>query len=498
MTDNNKKFSSLFYNVVTYIGVMISITVASLEVFLFAIDFFDKGRNLYLGLITYLILPGVLIFGLLLIPVGVLWKKSRIDRGLPVIELRRFRIDLSLPHHRNAILVFIIGTSLLILMSIIGAYKAFHYTESVQFCGVLCHEVMHPEYTAYLKSPHGRVKCVDCHIGAGADWYVHSKLSGARQVVKILSHTFAKPIATPVHDLRPAEETCKQCHWPGKFFGTMDFNRTYYPAAGEGAAPWRIRMLLNIGGGENQAYGVHAHMNMDHDIYYAAEDDRRQKITWIKSVDKEGKEIVFVSPKSRWEDTLPPSEKIRKMDCIDCHNRPTHQYAAPYRLINEAMQFGHIDPTIPKIKEKATEALSKEYKTGQEAVNFIEKNMREYYKTKQADYYASHPERIEHAIQTVTGLFSKNIFPEMKTRWDTHPDNIGHLITPGCYRCHDGEHRSSAGRVISRDCKSCHLIVEQGPAGSIEKNIEGLEFRHPPGGEEWKEMNCTDCHTGGA
>src|SRR3989338_999863 len=318
-----KKFSHLFYNVVTYAGVMLSVMVAAVEAFLFALDFFSKGKNLYLGLITYLILPGFLIFGLILIPLGVLWKKSRIDRGLPVIELKRFRVDLSLPHHRNALLVFIVGTSLLILMSVIGAYKAFHYTESVQFCGVLCHQVMHPEYTTYLNSPHGRVKCVECHIGAGADWYVRSKASGARQVIKTLAHTFAKPIATPVSNLRPAEETCEQCHFPGKYFSTMDFKRSYFLTEGENRR-WNIRMLLNVGGGDGQSYGVHAHMNLDQDIYYLAEDVKRQKISWVKSVDKEGHETIFTSPGSKYEGTNPPADLIRKMDCIDCHNRPTH------------------------------------------------------------------------------------------------------------------------------------------------------------------------------
>src|SRR3989338_8384235 len=156
-----KKFSHLFYNVVTYAGVMLSVMVAAVEAFLFALDFFSKGRNLYLGLITYLILPGFLILGLILIPAGVLWKQSRIRRGLPTFELRRFRVDLSLSHHRNALLVFIIGTALLMLMSLVGAYKAFHYTESVQFCGVVCHQVMNPERTAYLKSPHRKIKCVE-------------------------------------------------------------------------------------------------------------------------------------------------------------------------------------------------------------------------------------------------------------------------------------------------------------------------------------------------
>jgi hypothetical protein len=239
-------------------------------------------------------------------------------------------------------------------------------------------------------------------------------------------------------------------------------------------------------------------MNVNNEIFYAAEDERRQNITWIKSVGKDGKEIVYVSPKSKWKNTTPPADRVRKMDCIDCHNRPTHQFSAPYRLINDAMQYGQIDASIPKIKEKAMEALSKQYKTQNEAMTAIETNLREYYKTKQPDYTKANPAKVEGAIKTIVELFSKNMFPEMKARWDTHPDNIGHLVSPGCFRCHDGEHRAVSGQLISKDCKSCHLIVEQGPKGQVEKNIDGLEFKHPAGGEDWKEMNCVDCHTGGA
>ena len=187
------------------------------------------------------------------------------------------------------------------------------------------------------------------------------------------------------------------------------------------------------------------------------------------------------------------------MDCIDCHSRPTHQFRAPYRLLNDAMQFGQLDKTVPGLKEQGMEVLSKKYATGEEAEAGIERTLKEYYATKQAEYLKAHPESVENAIRTVKQLYRDNMFPEMKTRWDTHPDNIGHLISPGCFRCHDGEHRSVEGVTISRDCKACHLIVEQGPAGKTEKNIEGLEFKHPVDiGEDWKESSCNDCHSGGA
>ncbi len=491
-----KKFSPFFYNWITYAGVWLAFFIFLIEAFLFIIDFFAHGHNLYLGLLTYLLLPPFLIIGLVLIPVGALLKRYRVRHGLTQMEPKPLVINPSIPTHRNAIFVFMMGTFIVVAMTLVGAYKAFHYTESVKFCGVLCHEVMSPEFTTYSKSPHGRVKCVDCHIGAGADWYVRSKISGSRQVLKTWTHSYEKPIETPVHDLRPAEETCKQCHFPGKYFSTMDFRRSYFLRTADNQR-WDMRMLLNVGAGEKQGYGVHAHMNVDHDITYAAEDKRRQKITWVKSVDKEGRETIYTVPGSKYEKDPPSPEVIRRMDCIDCHNRPTHQFLAPVRLINESLTDGSLDATLPFIKKKSVELLSKDYASQKNGARSIREGLIDFYRTQHAEVFAAKFESVEHSADRLAELYSKNIFPEMKVRWDTHPDNIGHLVSDGCFRCHGGEHRSTAGKVITRDCKSCHLIIEQGPAGAVEKNIDGLEFRHPDGGEEWKEMNCSDCHTGG-
>lgn len=494
---DKKKFSPYFYNPISYAGVLLAVLVFIIEAFLFAIDFFAHGENLYLGMLTYVALPPVLLFGLLLIPFGAWRRRRQVRKGVRPLHPEPIRIDPSIPAHRNAILVFVVGTSVLLIMSLIGAYKAFQYTESVEFCGLMCHQVMKPEHTAYLNSPHGRVKCVECHIGSGADWYVRSKLSGTRQIFRTILNSYEKPIQTPVANLRPAPETCGECHWPGKFYSTKDFRRTYFLTEGD-PKRWQVRMLLNVGGGEKDAYGVHAHMNVDHDIYYAAEDAKRQKITWVKSVSKDGSETVYTTPDSKFKDTPPAPAQIRKMDCIDCHNRPTHQYAAPYRLVNEGLRKGYLDETLPDIKAKASALLEKEYKTEAEALEAIPAALAEYYRTKHPDVFASKRDAIERSAKYLQEVFAKNMFPEMKARWDRFPDNIGHLVTPGCFRCHDGEHRDTSGsKVITRDCKSCHLIIEQGPEGSLERNLDGVEFKHPLDDDNgWKEMLCSDCHTG--
>ena len=357
---------------------------------------------------------------------------------------------------------------------------------------------MHPQYTVYAQSSHARVKCVDCHIGAGADWYVRSKLSGLRQVYKTISGTYPKPIPNPIQNLRPAAETCEQCHWPEKFYGSIELRKNYFPAAESEYPRWDIRMLVHVGGEGGQGGGIHSHMYINNQIYYAAEDEKRQKITWIKSVDGQGKETVYTSDDSLFKDKEPSPELIRKMDCMDCHNRPAHRFQAPFRLVDNAISAGEIDPKIPLIKEKAMEALSANYHSQNEALEAIRKNLTNYYEKEQSEFYKESKQAVETAVNEIVALYQNNFFPKMHTRWDVYPENIGHLISPGCFRCHDGSHKSSEGKTISRDCNICHTIIEQGPPGSVTKSTDGLEFRHPfnDGDDSWKEMNCSDCHTG--
>lgn len=491
------KYSRYFYNPLTYTGVVLALLFFIIECFLFGLDYLDKGSNVYLGIFTYIILPPFIILGLILIPTGALLKKRRRDKGLPESQVTKFQIDLTNPQHRNAFFVFLIGTSVLLVMTAIGSYKAYHHTESVLFCGVTCHGVMTPQYTTYQHSPHARVKCVDCHIGEGPDWYVRYKLEGARQLYHFVKNDYARPITIPVKTLRPPTDTCERCHWPEKFYGAKEIKKSYYSTEDPEAKNWILRMLIKVGGNNEHNEGIHAHMNMNTDVYYVAEDDGRQNISWIKSVSQDGKETIYTSPDSKYKEMTPPDDLIRKMDCLDCHNRPTHHFYPPYDLVNRAFNLGKIKSDIPGIKSKIMEFLSAEYTDKDKALGEIETKLRAYYAENHFDYYQAHKTDVEEAIVQAKKMYSDNFFPEMKTRWDNRPDHIGHLWSNGCFRCHDGAHASSENKVISKDCNICHTIIEQGPAGETTSSTNGLEFVHPFSDDGlWKESNCADCHTG--
>ena len=192
-----------------------------------------------------------------------------------------------MPRQRNAFLLVAVVTFVFLMFTALGSYRTYEFTESVQFCGQTCHAVMKPEYTAYQNSSHARVACVQCHIGPGATWFVKSKLSGSYQVYATLFHKYPRPIPTPVQNLRPAQETCEQCHWPQKFYGAVEKVRTHF-MSDEKNSPWTVEMLLKVGGGDpthGPVGGIHWHMNVANKVEYIATDEARQIIPWVRITD---------------------------------------------------------------------------------------------------------------------------------------------------------------------------------------------------------------------
>lgn len=495
-SDENKQ-PSLFQNWVSVAGgILSSVSFAVILVFFF-LDFRNKEPNPYLGVVTYMIAPVFLIISLLLIPIGaIIERKLRFKRG----HARRFpHIDFNNPAHQKIAYVTIVVVTIFLLFTAVGSYKAYEFTESVTFCGKACHQVMHPEFTTYQNSPHARVACVHCHIGHGVDWYVRSKLAGSYQVYSVIFKKYHKPIETPIKNLRPAQETCEKCHWPQQFFGAVEEDRNYFLSDEKNSA-WKTRMLMLVGGGNpahGKSKGIHWHMNIKSKVYYVAEDEKRQKIPWIKIVRSDGEEEIYVDEDSKYSAEKPPEGELRQMDCMDCHNRPSHVYNSPDRAVNESLAFGAIDSTIPYIKREALKVLSAEYETEEAAESAIKEKLEKFYQKKYPEFLAQNRAAFDQAAASIVKIYRMNIFPRMKASWKEYPDNIGHFIYPGCFRCHDEKHKSSTGKVLSKDCNQCHTIIEQGPIGATEKNADGLLFRHPEETDEgWKEMHCSECHSG--
>jgi nitrate/TMAO reductase-like tetraheme cytochrome c subunit len=468
-----------------------------LILFLMLLESVSGSPKPYMGIIAFVMLPGVMLAGLLVAVIGVTREHRRERLGRPH-GLRLPAIDLNNPKHRRALMVVVSGTILLLLFSAFGSYQAYEETDSDQFCGEVCHKVMEPEFTAYQYSPHARVGCVKCHIGPGADWFVRSKISGSYQVYSVLFNKYPRPIPTPIENLRPAQETCEQCHWPKQFFSEKLLKNTYY-VSDEKNTKWTLDLLMKIGGGNIEAgptSGIHWHMNIANEVTYAALDPQRQVIPWVRSKKPDGIITIYRSTElPSDEDTLKKAQ-LRRMDCIDCHNRPTHIYHPPARSVNHVMSLGWIDPTLPNIKSVCVNALDAPYSTKRGGLDSIKLAIEEYYKSNYPQMAASRAQAVDSAVVEVQRIYARNYFPEMKVSWKKFNDNLGHMYYLGCFRCHDGKHVSEDGRVLSRDCNVCHTILaQQFENDSLRVSLGGVEYKHPVDiGDSWKDTNCSDCH----
>ena len=467
---------------------------------LFLVEMLSDQAAPYLG-INYLLFMAMLVFGSIAIPVGML-REGRRRRAEGGGEPRELRIDLARATHPYAVLSFMASLFVVVLLVGIGSYRSYQATESSSFCGQMCHSVMEPEWTTYHLSAHARVDCVECHIGSGAGWYVRSKLSGLRQIWAVTVENYPRPIPTPIRNLRPARETCEECHWRRKFTGYKENVRSYF-LSDEQNTRHDLRMLVKIGG-EKTAFmkgsGIHYHMMIARSIEYVAVDERRQEISWVRVTRADGSVTEYRNEDYELDDSELNGREVRKMDCMDCHNRPAHQFPSPVESVNQALAEERLAADLPYIKVEAVRALDDGYASSSDAMVKIANKIRGFYGREYPEVIRKRSDDLTRAIQEVQSIYSNSIFPGMKAKWSAYPNNIGHVESPGCFRCHTDSMISEDGDSIFHSCNECHLILAQGD--SIQRvNVDletGLDFIHPDDYETMDEFeDCADCHTGG-
>jgi hypothetical protein len=440
-------------NWISLAGVIIVTTATVFWLFLLPVTLRGETTSPYIGILVFLGLPAPFFAGLIMIPLGIWLKRRREGRAgiyppdFPTLSWGNFELRK---------LTYFFGATTVLNLAIASqvTYGAINYMDGVTFCGQTCHTVMQPEYTAYQNSPHSRVDCVKCHIGPGAGWFVKSKLSGVGQVIAVTFHTYPTPIPTPVHNLRPARETCEQCHWPQKY-GEDRLKVIPKYASDETNTLTKTVLLMKIGGG-NKGIGIHGtHLGPGVTITYGHSDEARQNIPWVK-YDNNGKETVYAA-----SDAKPDGAGLtmRTMDCMDCHNRPAHSYDLPERGVDKAMNNGLISATLPFAKKKAVEILKAPYLSRDEAAEKIPAAFAKYYQESYPAIWAQRQAEIAASGKEVLAVYDRNIFPEMKVTWGEYPMNIGHEDFPGCFRCHDGAHSSKSGDSITQDCNACHNLL---------------------------------------
>lgn len=418
--------------------------------------------NSYVGLISYLALPALFLLGLILIPFG--WWQFRRATGRTTEELlsRRFPDDMTRAKRLGSSLVGMIALLTVVNLMFVGlgGARVLHFMDEPEFCGTACHQVMEPEWVAYQNSPHAHVKCVECHVGEGAEALVDAKLNGLWQVLSATFDLYERPIPTPVHQLRPARETCEKCHWPDKFYGTRIKSFDGF-ATDEASTPRHTTLALKVGSGTGEDTGtIHWHIAAANEVRYEAADPQRTRMAWVE-VRRGDTFHRYVNRKVAAPDA--DAAEVRSMDCVDCHNRATHIYEDPEEAVDRALAAGRISRDLPFAKRVALDALLGGWPDKDAARTAIDREIRGFYRR------SSHRPRglgyeIDAMVAEVQDIYDRNVFPTMNVGWNTYVSHLGHEGEGGCFRCHNPDLVDDGGEAIPYDCTLCHSILAQDSA----------------------------------
>jgi hypothetical protein len=448
--------ASITHNVISLIGTALAVASLVLMACLFAMEQFGFEGGPYIGILTYLILPMIFVVGLLLIPIGAVLYRRKIRRmhgdesmsAMPVFDLNR-------PATQRWTLIFLGATMLNIVILASATYKGVEIMESVEFCGMACHTVMEPEHTAHQRSPHSRVACAECHIGPGADWFVKSKLDGAWQLVAVAFDLYPRPISTPLHDLRPARDTCEQCHWPTKHVGDKLKVIKHYKED-EANTELTTALVMKVGGTEGtSAEGIHWHVSPDVTVRYRS-DESREEIYEVELTRADGSTASFADRKAPEEGGV-----WRTMDCVDCHNRPSHIYKPAHSEVDRVIREGRVDRSLPFVKREGLRIVDQEFDSHEAAREAIVEQLQAFYTENYPDVAAEKTDAIRAAGDALADAYAVNVFPQMNVWWDTYPNHIGHEQSDGCTRCHNRKMRTEDRQQISNDCDTCHLVLAE-------------------------------------
>jgi len=410
--------------------------------------------NPYLGIIFFLLLPAVFIGGLALIPIGVYLRRRALQKA-GQIPVEFPKVDFNDRMFRHGVDIVLIATIVNLLVVSIASYRGAAYMDSPQFCGQSCH-VMHPEYTAYKISAHSHVACVDCHIGSGAASYFRAKVNGTKQLIEVSINRYPTPIESPVQNLRPARDICEGCHTPARFIGEKLLVKSTF-ADDEANTETQSVVVLHLGGRDSLSHltGIHG-VHLGH-IEYVTTDPTRTTIPWVQKHNDDGSVTEFATAAAG---AGVPAGERRTMDCVDCHNRAAHTFVTAEDALNRAMAEGAVSPELPWVHKEGLELLKANYVSQSDAGAKIPAQLIAFYRTQHPEVLAAKSNLVASAGQALVGLYSQNVFPDMKVTWGTHPNHIGHMAYPGCFRCHDGDHATKDGKKsITQDCAACHNLL---------------------------------------
>lgn len=390
---------------------------------------------------------------------------------------------------------------ILSLLVVLGAVYGWDYSNSPKFCGSTCH-TMPPQNTTYKLSPHANVTCEECHMGRAfvGDQLVR-KSEGFRELYAQTFNTYTLPIYAS--RLRPARDTCETCHLPEAFKDDKLKVITHFQDDASNT-PYNIYLVLKTGGGakrEGQGKGIHWHIV--NQVEYYETDQLGQTIPYVRVKNDDGTITEYTDIQSGFDPKSIDPSKLRVMDCTSCHNRVSHNFKAPATAMDDYMARNLIDPSIPQIHLEGVTVLSAQYNSQDEAMKAIAA-LDDFYKTNYSDYYNQNPDKIKNAVAMIQKIFTEIVFLDQKVNWQAHPNNIGHVLTAGCFRCHDGKHMDSNQKAIRLECNVCHSIpvvatqqdfvtrieISRGPEPDSHRNPNWISLHN-----QVFDQSCSACHS---
>lgn len=407
-------------------GIALTTVSAVLFLSLWVLDAAGWIRNPYIGLFAFIALPVLFVAGLLLIPFGVWLARRRARRGLEALRPWP-RLDLNETRARRFALFVLLATLVNVLVIMAAGNHAVHYMDSPAFCGSLCHTPMQPQFVQWQHAPHARIACVDCHVGTERGSFLKAKIAGTRRLLHMITGAYPQPIVAMQSTIPAPAFTCEQCHSTAAFSGDKLVVISSF-ADDEANTESKTTLRLHIGMEPSPSKDegrIHWHADSGRTIEYVATDASENTIPWVRVTERDGRSRVFVADGTSTS-AVPGSP--RRMDCLGCHNRPAHPFAASAeRVVDQALADGRLDRSVPYVRRDTVVALK-----------------------------ASHPP----ASGTALELHREHVFPAMRVTWGTYASQLGHTDAPGCFRCHDDGHKATDGSMIRQDCTLCHAIEQ--------------------------------------
>jgi hypothetical protein len=437
------------------IGVLVTTASAVVFVALLIAVLAGELTNPYAGLVVFVALPALFVMGLLLIPVGVRLRRRALRRDpsavvdWPVFDFRQGSV------RRTALLVTGLTAANIIIVLLAG-YGGLHWMESPNFCGQVCHTPMHPQFTAWRNGPHGRIACVTCHVGEGPKAFIHAKLAGVRQLVEVATSSYPTPIPPGAGMPAGAQaQTCAGCHTPGRAVGDRIVTIREY-ADDETNTETTTVLQMHVSGTSLSPRAIHWHADAETRLEYIATDETRQKIPYVKVTDAHGQVKEFIAPDT--PDQVVREGERRTMDCVDCHNTVGHPISTtPERAVDNAIADDLISRRLPFVRREGIQLVKASYSTQEAADRAIEQGLRSFYRSRAGSVDQA---LLVQSVAAVQAVYKGNVFPTMHVAFGSYPDNLGHVTSDGCFRCHDEAHMAKDGSTISADCDYCHKQLD--------------------------------------